>query len=153
MMATSYDMPDSASQDGYLDHVRTPNRSVDMGKPFQFATRSRLIPSFRIKRCRIDAQGNDSRSCWEIALSNETHLLLVATVNETLRSRHGDEGFVSSGIPFLGIHQTENHRRQAGVGNWWQDWESMIEYRIRGGRAPGKTTVAYAGVTYRLPSL
>jgi hypothetical protein len=104
MMATNYDMPDSASEDGYFDHVRTPNRSVDMGKPFQFAPRSRLITSFRIKRCGIDAQGNDSRSCWEIALSNETHLLLVATVNETLRSRHGDEGFVSPGIPFLGIH-------------------------------------------------
>ena len=89
---------------GHFDHVRTPNRSVDMGKPFQFAPRSWLITSFRIKRCGIDAQGNDNRSRWEVALSNETHLLLVATVNETLRSRHGDEGFVSPGIPFLGIH-------------------------------------------------
>jgi hypothetical protein len=53
-------------------------------------------------------------------------------VNETLRSRHGDEGFVSPGTPFLGIHQAENHRRQAEVGNRRQDWESMIEYRIRG---------------------
>jgi len=117
MKATGYEMPVGASEDGYFDHVRTLNRSVDMGKPFQLAPRSRFITSFRVKRRRIDTQGNDSRSCWEIVLSNETQLVLVATVNETLRSRDGDQDFVSPGIPFLGVHQAENHRRQARQGN------------------------------------
>ena len=114
MMATGHDVPDSTSEDGHFDHVRTPDRSVDMGKPFQFVPRSRLITSLRVKRRRIDTQGDDSRSRREIALSNETHLVPVATVNEPLGSRDGDKDFVSPGIPFLGVHQAENHRRQAG---------------------------------------
>ena len=136
MKATGYEIPVDASEDGYFDHVRTPNRSVDMGKPFQFAPRSRLITSFTIKRRRIDAQTNDSRSCREVPLSYETHLPLVATVNETLRSRDGDQDFVSPGIPFLGVHQAENHRRQAGQGNRRQDWESMIAFGLAGPESP-----------------
>ena len=34
MIATGYDMPGSASEDDDFDHIRTPNRSVDMRKPF-----------------------------------------------------------------------------------------------------------------------